>query len=84
LGYFLLPDYWGKGYATEAAKAVIRFAFGSCGVHKLTASCLMENIASERVMIKSGLQKEAVRRSHQWHDGGWKDRVEYGIVFEKR
>ena len=48
----------------------------------MTAGCFIENIASERVMIKSEMQKEAVHRSHQWHEGCWKDRVEYGIVYE--
>jgi len=80
LGYFYLPRYWGKGYATEAMKAVLQFAFETLGLHKIITGCLKENSRSERVMIKCGMRKEAELLQHVRHEGKWKDRLEYGLL----
>ena len=80
LGYFYMPQYWGKGYATEAAKAVFQYAFETIGLHKIVTGCLKENVGSEKVMIKCGMRKEADLRQHIWHEDQWKDRVEYGLI----
>jgi ribosomal-protein-alanine N-acetyltransferase len=82
LGYFLLPELHGRGIATEAAREVLRFAFEEGGVVKVETGCIRENIASEAVMKKLGMKKEADLRSHVWHDGRFKDRVEYGLLKE--
>lgn len=50
LGFFLLPEFWQKGYATESASRVIEFAFEQTELHKIESGCLAENIASERVV----------------------------------
>lgn len=80
LGYFLLPAFRGKGYATEAGRAAVDFAFVKAGVWKLQTGCLRENAASERVMRKLGFSKEGLLRLHQWHEGRWKDRLVYGLL----
>ena len=80
LGYFILPECWGNGYVTEAALAVIDFAFSNCNVHKITTGCLKENVASERVMQKCGMMQEAEFKKHVCHEGRWKDRVEYRLL----
>lgn len=80
LGYFILPRHWGCGYTTEAVLAVIDFGFRHCGLHKMTSGCLKENRASERVMLKCGMIKEADYKAHAWHEGQWKDRVEYRLL----
>ncbi len=80
LGYFLLPAFRGKGYATEAGRAVVDFAFARAGVWKLQTGCLKENVASERVMRKLGFLREGLLRRHQWHEGRWKDRLVYGLL----
>ena len=54
-GYNLRRDCWGKGYATEAAKAMIRFAHDVYGVTRFSSSHAEENKASGRVMEKCGL-----------------------------
>ena len=79
-GYFILPQYRGQGYVTEAMHEVMRFAFEDDGVFRLETGCLAENIASERVMQKCGLIKEAERKQSVWHDGRMKDRVEYRLL----
>jgi len=79
-GYALRPEYWSKGYATEAFKEVIRFAFEEDNVFRITADCMKENIGSEKVMIKCGMIKEAEFKSCTWHDGQIKDRVSYRLL----
>ena len=80
LGYFILSEYHGQGYMTEAVKEVIRFAFEDDGVYRISTGCLTENYASEGVMQKCGFIKEAELKSFTWHDGAIKDRVEYRLL----
>ena len=79
-GYFLYPEFWGKGYAAEAFKEVIRFAFEDNDVFRIEAGCMKENTGSERVMLKCGMIKEAEFKSCTWHDGQIKDRVSYRLL----
>ena len=79
-GYFILPKYSGWGYMTEALSEVIRFAFEDNSVYRISTGCLTENRASEKVMQKCGLIKEAEHKSYTWHDGRLKDRVEYRLL----
>lgn len=58
LGYFLEPEYWGRGHATEAASLLLDFAFQSLGAVVIRASCDARNGASERVMQRCGMQRE--------------------------
>jgi RimJ/RimL family protein N-acetyltransferase len=55
VGYRFLREHWGRGYATEAARAAIRFAFDEIGLDRLVAVTLPTNRASRRVMEKCGL-----------------------------
>lgn len=80
IGYFILPEYHGQGIMTEALSEVIRFAFEDDDVYRISTGCLSENRASERVMQKCGLIKEAEYKSFIWHDGQMKDRVEYRLL----
>jgi len=79
-GYAVLPEYRGKGYTTNAFLSLMRFAFEEDGVYRLTAGCRVENRASERVMQRCGMFKEAEFKCHTWHDGQLKDRVEYRLL----
>ena len=54
IGYGLLQEYWGKGYATEAVKAMIEWAFRQPGVKAIEAETEANNIASQRVLQKAG------------------------------
>lgn len=82
LGYFLLKPYWGQGYASEAAGVMLDFCFRKLKLHKVTASCDAENPASERVMLRCGMAREALRRKQELLDGQWRDRLEYAILVE--
>jgi RimJ/RimL family protein N-acetyltransferase len=56
VGYWLGVPFWGKGYATEAARAVIDHAFGDRGHDQLLAGARVSNPASRRVLEKCGFQ----------------------------
>ena len=56
LGYWLGVPYWGQGYATEAARALIDHAFGDLGLDRLEADARVSNPASRRVLEKCGFQ----------------------------
>ena len=79
-GYFTYPEFWGKGYATEAFRRVLEFAFSENNVYRMSTGCLAENIGSERVMQKCGLIKEAEHIDYEWHDGKMKTRLEYRLL----
>jgi RimJ/RimL family protein N-acetyltransferase len=55
LGYWIGEDYWGQGYATEAARAVLEFAFDILKLNAVVASALPDNDRSIRVLRKAGL-----------------------------
>lgn len=57
LGYRLRRPAWGKGYATEGSKALVRQAFGGSGVCRVVAAALEPNAASVRVLEKAGLRR---------------------------
>lgn len=63
LGYVLHRSRWGRGYATEAARAVTRCGFEDLGLRRIAATCREENRASARVLEKVGLRLEGRMRS---------------------
>ena len=84
MGYMMLPEYHGRGYMTEAAKAVIEFAFTKDDCIRITTGCITTHEASRRVMEKAGFRKEGLRIRVQYHDGEMKDRFEYAINKDDR
>lgn len=56
LGYRLRRSVWGKGYATEGARALIRKGFTELGVRRVVATTYQDNLASRRVMEKIGMR----------------------------
>lgn len=79
-GYFYLSAYHGKGYATEALRAVMDYAFQDGGVYYFKTGLFADNKASERVMIKCGLIKETDYLEKAWHDGRIKERLSYSLL----
>lgn len=64
LGYDVRAEFWNKGYATEALKAIINFGFSELDINRIEAEVMQGNTASERVLTKLGFTKEGVLR--QW------------------
>ncbi|NKI30438.1 GNAT family N-acetyltransferase [Croceivirga thetidis] len=78
--YKILPDFWGKGYATEISKTLIKSGFEKFHLHKVEAGVATENIASIKVLEKSGMTREGLRRKILPIRGEWKDNYHYAIV----
>lgn len=63
IGYVLNPDFWRKGYATEAVKRVINFGFHDLNLHRIEARYIVGNEVSRRVMEKCGMAFEGIHKS---------------------
>ena len=81
LGYCLSNCYKGRGIVTEAACAVLTYAFETVGLHKICAKHDVENPASGRIMQKLGMRQEGyMKLDAQRLDGTYSDMVLYGIL----
>jgi RimJ/RimL family protein N-acetyltransferase len=80
IGYELDSRYWGNGYATETAHAVLAFGFAELRVHRIWAHCVAENVASAHVLEKIGMQREGRLRENEWMKGRWWDTLLYAIL----
>jgi len=78
--YSLLPEHWSKGYATEAVKRIIEFAFDSLKLHRLSAGVATGNHASIRVLEKAGLIREGIGRKILPIRGEWYDNYSYSLL----
>jgi [ribosomal protein S5]-alanine N-acetyltransferase len=78
--YWIGVPYWGRGYATEAAREVVRYAFEDLDLHLVHAAHFGSNPASGRVMQKVGMSYEGTLREHHKKWGVYEDRVEYGLL----
>jgi RimJ/RimL family protein N-acetyltransferase len=83
LGYELSPAHWRHGYATEAARAMLAFGFEDRQLHRIWASCIVENSASTRVLEKLGMRREGHAREKYWMKYRWWDVFMYGILEEE-
>ncbi|HRW78195.1 MAG TPA: GNAT family protein [Candidatus Sabulitectum sp.] len=83
LGCFLARDFQGRGVATEATKLLIRFGFQQLGMHRISATCLAANKASEKALRKMGFVYEGTMRSHSCRDGVWFDRHFFSILSDE-
>ncbi len=66
IGYWLAPDYWGRGLATEAARALVVFGFEKLGAEALQSGHFADNPASGRVLEKAGFAANGIAR--QWSE----------------
>lgn len=80
LGYEISPAYWSHGYATEAAEAMLRFAFEDLGLHRVWGHCVADNLASWRVMEKLGMRCEGRLRENRWFKGRWWDTMVCAVL----
>lgn len=80
LGYWLGIPYWGNGYATEAARAVMQYGFETLGLHRIWASVFQRNEASAKVLGKIGMQYEGCLRQHVLKWGRFIDLEMYAVL----
>jgi RimJ/RimL family protein N-acetyltransferase len=84
LGYFLVQSSTGQGYATEAASAVLRYAFDYLKVTRVDLQCRTDNLTSQRVAERLGFMLEGCQRQrHRKKDGSLVDRLWYGLLREE-
>ncbi|WP_276271279.1 GNAT family N-acetyltransferase [Haloarcula litorea] len=83
VGYAVLPDHWGNGYATDAVDCLARYAFTERRLHKLGADVYASNPASARVLEKVGFRREGRRRAHAFVDGEHVDLLSFGLLAEE-
>lgn len=80
IGVELNPAYWGKGYAAEAIRAVMRFGFDDLGLHRIWVKIISENIRSVRLVERVGMRLEGRLRENEWFKERWWDTLIYGML----
>ncbi len=83
MGYWIGVPYWGRGYATEAAAAVLAHGFRALGLERIHACHFSGNVASGRVLRKIGMTHEGRQRRHVRKDGRLEDLELYGVLREE-
>ena len=82
MGYWVGKPFWGRGYCTEAGRAVLEYAFRQLGLLRVHACFFARNPASGKVMKKLGMQPEGCRRGHVMKWGKLEDLELAGILKE--
>ena len=80
IGYEIDPQFWGMGYATEAARRILKFGFVNLEMHRIWATTLLINAGSIRVLEKLGLRREGHEREKEFIKGLWRDSLTYAIL----
>ena len=80
VGFVFDPRHQGKGFATEASRALIEWAFASAGMHRVIGRLEARNAASERVLEKLGMRLEAHFVENEWVKGEWQSELVYAIL----
>ncbi len=80
LGYWIGLPHVGRGLMTDAVRAVVRFAFGPLGLNRLEAACLPNNVASARVLEKTGFVREGRARRYLKINGEWHDHDLFALL----
>jgi ribosomal-protein-alanine N-acetyltransferase len=84
LGFWIGRDWWGQGYAREAAAAVIRFGFESLGLNRICAHHMARNPAAGKVLHALGMRQEGLLRQRVRKWGVYEDVVLYASVRDDR
>ena len=84
VGWAFGRHHQGRGYATEAARSLLAYAFESLRCHRVIATCQPENVASWRVMQKLGMRREAhFRKCLPRESGEWWDEYFYAVLADE-
>jgi [ribosomal protein S5]-alanine N-acetyltransferase len=84
LGFWIGREWWGNGYAREAAAAVIAFGFEGVGLNRIYAHHMDRNPAAGRVLQAAGMQREGLLRQRVRKWGAYEDVVLYAILRDDR
>lgn len=83
LGYVINRNYWGKGYAAEAAAALVAHGFSALNLNRIEAHVSPEHFPSQRVLEKCGFAAEGILRQHEMIKGRCHDSKIYSILREE-
>jgi ribosomal-protein-alanine N-acetyltransferase len=83
LGFDLLPQHWGKGYMTEACRALLDWAFKELKLNRIQASAEPANVRSLAVMARLGFTREGVMRQLDYYKDAYHDDVMYSMLREE-
>jgi len=82
LGYWMGAQHAGRGYMSEAVRAVTPFAFGTLRLHRIEAACLPSNARSIALLENAGFQREGLARRFLFIDGRWQDHLLFALLAE--
>ena len=80
VGFLVHPRHQGNGYATEAARPLLAFAFETMGLHRVVGRLEARNAASARVLEKLGMRREGHLVENEWVKGEWQSELVYAIL----
>lgn len=80
IGYWIGVPYWGRGYCSEAAQAVVAYGFAELGLNRIFATVFAGNSASRRVAERAGMKYEGCMRQHVNKWGRLLDVEIYGLL----
>jgi len=80
IGFELSKEYWGKGIASEALEAVLKFGFNHCSFERIEALIEPANVSSQKLVEKQGFQKEGLLRHYEFTCGKYDDLYMYSIL----
>jgi [ribosomal protein S5]-alanine N-acetyltransferase len=80
-GYGLAYKYWGRGFGSEALRAMVRYGFEQMNLNRIYARTIADNHESVRLLERNGFQREGTQRKHSWEeDGTFHDSAIYGLL----
>jgi RimJ/RimL family protein N-acetyltransferase len=80
IGYVFSPAFAGRGFAGEAAHAVLHLAFDDLGLHRVMARLDARNTASARLAARLGMRQEAHLVENEWFKGEWTDELDFALL----
>lgn len=80
IGYCIGKEFWGQGYATEAARKLLNFGFQQLNLHRIFATSDPKNTLSMRILVKIGMRQEGYLREYEWVKGEWRNSLLYAIL----
>lgn len=83
LGYVINPDFAGRGYATEAAAALLDLAFDGLGLHRVVARLDERNDASARMARRLGMRQEARLVQSEFFKGEWATELDFALLADE-
>ena len=82
LGYGLFADFTGRGYATDAVRLMVRYAFNELKLHRIEANIQPNNTASIKLVARLGFSKEGFSPKYLKISGQWRDHERWALIKE--